>query len=122
MKPNRIMDDLATTERSRWELWAEVHHGRVSVEDFDRILQEEISYLRVGPERPDRRICVRWQGEAARWYPIAARLLRALVVSQDPPEFVSEWTLVFTFPVVRDAPDPFAAAAALCPGLPWTSA
>ena len=25
----RIMDDLATTERSRWELWAEVraHHG-----------------------------------------------------------------------------------------------
>ena len=25
------MDDLATTERSRWELWAEVFHGRVSV-------------------------------------------------------------------------------------------
>ncbi len=28
----RVMDDLATTERSRWELWAEVNHGRVSAE------------------------------------------------------------------------------------------
>ena len=27
----RIMDDLATTERSRWELWAEIQHGRVPV-------------------------------------------------------------------------------------------
>ena len=26
----RIMDDLATTERSRWGLWHEVHYGRVA--------------------------------------------------------------------------------------------
>jgi malate synthase len=111
----RIMDDLATTERSRWELWAEVHHGRVSAEQFDQILSEEVEYLRAGLEQP-RRIQVRWEGEAARWYPIAAQLLRELVVTSDPPEFVSEWTLPFTFPLIRDAADPWAAARALCPG------
>ena len=37
----RIMDDLATTERSRWELWAEVFHGRVTVEEFERILRKK---------------------------------------------------------------------------------
>jgi malate synthase len=113
--PVRIMDDLATTERSRWELWAEVHHGRVPEAMFDRILDEEVAYLRAGVEAP-RRICVRWEGEAARWYPIAAQLLRDLVVAGEPPEFVSEWTLPFTFPVIREAADPWLAARALCPG------
>lgn len=114
--PVRIMDDLATTERSRWELWAEVHHGRVSVELFDTILDEQIALLQGGESTASQQICVPWQGEAARWYPVAARLLRALITSDDPPEFVSEWTLVFTFPLVRSAPDPWQAACALCPG------
>jgi malate synthase len=113
--PVRIMDDLATTERSRWELWAEVQHGRVTVDQFDQILREEVEYLRADVEQ-DRRIQVRWRGEAVRWYPIAARLLRELVVTRDPPEFVSEWTLPFTFPQIRDEADPWAAARALCPG------
>ncbi len=26
----RVMDDLATTERSRWEVWAEIFHERFS--------------------------------------------------------------------------------------------
>ena len=112
----RIMDDLATTERSRWELWAEVHHGRVPLDLFEQILAEEMAFLRADTDSATRRIQVRWSGEAARWYPVAARLLRQLVTDAAPVEFVPELTLPFTFPVVRDAEDPWAAAVALCPG------
>jgi len=112
----RVMDDLATTERSRWELWAEVRHGRVSLATFDRILDEEVAFLRHGEPSATRRPQVRWQGEAARWYPIAARLLRQLVTAAEPPEFVSELLLPFTLDPIRGADDPWAAARALCPG------
>ena len=112
----RIMDDLATTERSRWELWAEVHHGRVSVVTFDEILTQELAFLRAAQDTQARRIQVRWQGEAARWYPIAGRLLRQLVTAAEPPEFVTELALPFTFPCVREAKDPWEAARQLCPG------
>jgi len=112
----RIMDDLATTERSRWELWAELAHGRVSRAQFEVLLTEELAFLRASQDTPLRRIQVRWQGEAARWYPIAARLLHQLVTSPRPPEFVTELALPFTFPCVRDADDPWQAAQALCPG------
>ena len=110
------MDDLATTERSRWEVWAEVHHGRVSVADFERILAEELAFVRAGVDTPTHRVQVRWEGEAARWYPVAERLLRQLVLAPEPPEFVTELALPFTFPAIRDAVDPWAAAVALCPG------
>jgi malate synthase len=112
----RIMDDLATTERSRWEVWAEVHHGRVSMSAFEQILAEEVRFLESGAETPTKRPQVRWQGEAARWYPIAIKLLRQLMTSEDPPEFATELLLPFTFDVIRAAPDPWAAAQALCPG------
>ncbi len=112
----RIMDDLATTERSRWELWAEVHHGRVDTAAFDAVLADELAFLRASEDTATRRIQVRWQGEAARWYPVAAKLLRQLVTAPNPPEFVTELALPFTFPAVRDAADPWAAAQALCPG------
>ena len=112
----RIMDDLATTERSRWEVWAEVHHGRVTREAFEALLAEEVAFLQSGAERADKRPQVRWQGEAARWYPIAVKLLRQLMTADKPPEFATELLLPFTFDVVRSAPDPWAAAVALCPG------
>lgn len=112
----RIMDDLATTERSRWEVWAEVHHRRVSRDAFEKILAEEIAFLRAGEERPDKRIQVRWQGEAARWYPIAVELTRQLMTSESPPEFATELLLPFTFEVVRDSDDPWRTARELCPG------
>ncbi len=112
----RVMDDLATTERSRWEVWAEVAHGRVSVETFDRILAEEVAFIRSGAATPTRRVQVAWEGEAARWYPVAAKILRQLVTDPDPVEWVPQLTLPFTFPVVREADDPWAAAIALCPG------
>ena len=112
----RIMDDLATTERSRWELWAEVQHGRVSVEAFEAVLAEEVAFLRADADQPGHRIHVRWRGEPGRWYPIAVALLRQLVLAPAPPEFVTELALPFTFPVIRDAADPWVEAQRLCPG------
>jgi len=111
----RIMDDLATTERSRWELWAEVAHGRVSEALFEQILAEEVAFLRAGNDTPTKRIAVRWEGETARWYPIAVKLLRLLVLNPAAPEWATELLLPFTFDVIRDAPDPWARAQELCP-------
>jgi hypothetical protein len=110
------MDDLATTERSRWEVWAEVAHGRISVKTFETLLAEEVAFLRADRDVPGHRIHVRWQGEHGRWYPIAEKLLRQLVLAPAPPEFVTELALPFTFPVIRDADDPWRAAQRLCPG------
>jgi len=116
----RVMDDLATTERSRWELWAEVHHGRVAQADFERILDEECAFLAGGPDASRagvaRRVQIPWEGDHARWYPVAKRLLRQLVTEPEPAEFVTELALPFVADVVRDAEDPWAAAVALCPG------
>jgi len=59
---------------------------------------------------------VRWNGPAARWYPIAVKLLRQLMTADEPPEFATELLLPFTFDVIRHAPDPWQAALDLCPG------
>ncbi len=111
----RVMDDLATTERSRWEVWAEVTHGRVSVAEFEHILAQEVSFLKANQDTQDRRIQVRWQGEAAQWYPIAVDIFRQLVLDRDPVEFVPELILPFTFDFVRNAEDPFALVKSLHP-------
>ena len=103
----RIMDDLATTERSRWELWAEVYHGRVAKEEFERLLQDEAEFIKRDIDTDDKRIQVRWRGEAARWYPTAIDILRQLVMDPDPVEFVPELLLPFTFDSIRNAEDPF---------------
>lgn len=104
----RVMDDLATTERSRWELWAEVAHGRVSVERFERLLAEEVAFIERGQDHDNKRVQVRWEGEAARWYPVAVACLRELVLSERPVEFVPELILPFTFELVREQTDPWA--------------
>ena len=112
----RIMDDLATTERSRWELWAEVNHGRVSVEAFDAIVAEEMAFLKSDTQTESKRPQVRWQGEAAKWYPIAERILRQLVVEESPVEFATELMMPFTFDVVRESEDPWTVVNEVCPG------
>ncbi|MFW5967675.1 MAG: hypothetical protein ACOCV2_09170, partial [Persicimonas sp.] len=112
----RIMDDLATTERSRWELWAEIHHGRVPVDLFDKILHEELAFIRKDRQLTTKRVEVKWDADTARWYPVAARILRQLATADDPPEFATELLLPFTFDCVREAEDPWAAALELCPG------
>ncbi|MCB9640057.1 MAG: hypothetical protein H6728_04565 [Myxococcales bacterium] len=112
----RIMDDLATTERSRWELWAEVAHHRVSLDEFERYLDEEVAFIRENKETPTKRVQIRWEGDCARWYPIAIKILRQLVTAQEPVEFVSELLLPFTFDAIRKAEDPWEAACLQCPG------
>ena len=111
----RIMDDLATTERSRWELWAEVYHGRVSIEEFERILQDEAGFIERDIDTDSKRIQVRWRGEAAKWYPTAVDILRQLVTDPNPVEFVPELLLPFTFDSIRNAEDPFALVKQLHP-------
>lgn len=112
----RVMDDLATTERSRWELWAEVNHGRVSVESFEQILEDELVFIQSGNQTETKRPQVRWEGAAVRWYPIAAKILRQLVLDEHPVEFVTELLMPFTFDVVRNSPDPWRTVNELCPG------
>jgi hypothetical protein len=109
------MDDLATTERSRWELWHEYHHGRLSLGDFDRVLQSQVETIRANVQSPTKRVQVRWEGHHAKWYPVATRLLRQLVTDPSPPEFVTELGLTFTFDAVRNAADPWQRACELCP-------
>lgn len=103
----RVMDDLATTERSRWELWAEVAHGRVSIQDFERILAEEVTFIKNGLDQETKKVQIKWQGEAARWYPVAIACLRELVLSDQPVESVPELILPFTFDLVREQLDPW---------------
>lgn len=102
----RVMDDLATTERSRWELWAEVHHERVSQEQFETILQEELAFLKKGEDSANKRVQVKWQGEAERWYPVAAEILRKLVTDPNPVEFATELLMPFTLDRVRREKEP----------------
>lgn len=102
----RVMDDLATTERSRWELWAEVNHGRVSPELFESILLEELAFLQAGRDAAHKRIQVAWQGDAAKWYPIAAEILRRLVTDSVPVEFATELMMPFTLDLVRNSGQP----------------
>lgn len=111
----RIMDDLATTERSRWELWAEVHHGRVSKTDFERWLKEEALFIKANQDSENKKIQVRWQGEATKWYPTAVQLLHQLVTDDNPVEFVPELLLPFSLDIIRDAVDPFERAKRLHP-------
>jgi len=109
----RVMDDLATTERSRWELWAEVNHGRVSHELFEKILSEEMDFIRAGQDTANKRIQVHCQGEAEKWYPIAMTILRKLVTDPDPVEFATELMLPYTLNLVRNAGDPLSIAGEL---------
>ena len=112
----RIMDDLATTERYRWELWAEIFHGRVTLETFNQILAEEIEFIRTGKTTGTKRTQVAWTEQTARWYPIAEKLLRQLVVDPNPVEFATELLMPFTFSVVRDSENPWQTVNQLCPG------
>ena len=106
----RVMDDLATTERSRWEVWAEIQHGRVDRSDFDSILDEEIHFIRERMQTSTKKTQVQWTGDATRWYPVAVKLLRLLILTPEPVDFVTELLLPFTLPCIREAPDPWVAA------------
>ncbi|NBX25553.1 MAG: hypothetical protein EBQ99_05820, partial [Planctomycetes bacterium] len=113
--PVRVMDDLATTERSRWEVWHEVRHGRVKIEDLVRIAHEEMHFIQKDRVAPGKAVQVKWDDRTRRWYPVAMHLMLQLMTAERPVEFASELLLPFTVESIRASSDPLAAAAAVEP-------
>ena len=113
--PVRVMDDLATTERSRWEVWHEVRHRRVKVEDLVRIAHEEMHFIQKDRVAPGKAVQVKWDDRTRGWYPVALHLMLQLMTAERPVEFASELLLPFTVASIRGASDPLAAAAAVEP-------
>jgi malate synthase len=107
--PVRVMDDLATAERSRWEVWHEIRHGRVSREAFLQIAFEELQFIRKDLSNEQKIVQVKWDTRTAKWYPVAFHLMVQLMTSTDPVEFATELLLPFTVDSIRNAPDPLVA-------------
>ncbi len=106
--PVRVMDDLATCERSRWEVWHEIHHGRFKVEEFMRIAHEELHFIRKDRSNDKKIVQVKWNERTERWYPIAMRLMLKLMTATKPVEFATELLMAFTVESVRNATDSWA--------------
>ena len=104
----RVMDDLATAERSRWEVWHELYHGRFNLEDFLQIAFEEYQFIRKDLSNKDKIVQVKWSAETEKWYPIALRLMIQLMTAKKPVEFATELLIPFTIESVRTAQNPLA--------------
>ena len=102
----RVMDDLATAERSRWEVWHEIHHGRFSLEAFLQIAHEEMLFIRKDLSNEKKIVQVKWDERTEKWYPIAFQLMIQLMTSKNPPEFAPELLLPFTIESIRSSKDP----------------
>ncbi|MBY0517181.1 MAG: serine hydrolase [Bacteriovoracaceae bacterium] len=109
----RVMDDLATTERSRWEVWHEIRHGRFALEDFLRIAHEELHFIRKDLSDEKKIVQVKWDERTAKWYPIALKLMVKLMTDAEPAEFATELLLPFTIDKVRESEDPWAEVLAI---------
>ncbi|WP_028581678.1 aldolase/citrate lyase/malate synthase family protein [Desulfogranum japonicum] len=103
----RVMDDLATAERSRWEVWHEVYHGRVERHHLLKIALQEYDRIRLSPSDSRPQVQVQWDKRTARWYPVALRLMLLMMTQSIPVEFASELLLPFTVDAVRQAEDPW---------------
>jgi malate synthase len=113
--PARVMDDLATAERSRWEVWHELHHGRFAVEDFLKIAHEELHFIRKDLSNDKKIVQVKWDERTEKWYPLALNLMVLLMTSDKPVEFASELLLPFTMDSIRQAVNPWAAVSSIDP-------
>ncbi len=113
--PARVMDDLATAERSRWEVWHEIYHGRFSVEDFIRIAHEEMHFIRKDLSDTKKIVQVKWDERTSKWYPVAMNLMLKLMTDKDPVEFATQLFLPFTLESLRSASDPWAKALSVDP-------
>lgn len=113
----RVMDDLATAERSRWEVWHELHHGRFSVDAFIKIAHEEMNFIRRGlngaTDGTEKTTQVKWDERTSKWYPIALKLMLKLMTDPKPVEFATELLLPFTVESIRSALDPWAVVQAI---------
>lgn len=113
--PVRVMDDLATAERSRWEVWHEIYHGRFKLEDFLRIAHEEFHFIRKDKSNEKKIVQVKWDERTAKWYPVALNLMIKLMTDKNPVEFATQLFLPFTIDAVRKAEDPWAQVQRLDP-------
>lgn len=113
--PVRVMDDLATAERSRWEVWHELRHGRFKLEDFLRIAHEEMRFIRKDLSDHKKIVQVKWDDDTAKWYPIAFKIMIMLMTDPAPVEFATELLLPFTVDTIRNAKDPLAKAMEIDP-------
>jgi len=102
----RVMDDLATAERSRWEVWHEIYHGRFSVEEFLKIAFEEYHFIRKDLSDDKKIVQVKWNSVTEKWYPVALHLMIQLMTAKKPVEFATELLIPFTVETVREATDP----------------
>ncbi len=105
--PVRVMDDLATAERSRWEVWHEVYHGRVKVEDFVRIVHQEYLFIRKDFSNAKKTVQVKWDARTEKWYPVALNLVLHLMSNKEPVEFATELLMPFTVESIRQADHPW---------------
>lgn len=103
--PVRVLDDLATAERSRWEVWLEIHHGRFAVEDLIAIAHEELDFIRADKSTASKIVQVKWDSRTDSWYPIAFKIMLLLMTADKPREFATELMLPFTVDSVRNSPN-----------------
>lgn len=103
----RVMDDLATAERSRWEVWHEIYHGRFSLEEFLKIAHEEFLFIRKDLSNDQKIVEVKWDERTEKWYPVAFNLMVKLMTDAKPVEFATELLLPFTIESVRASQDPW---------------
>jgi allantoicase/malate synthase/2-oxo-4-hydroxy-4-carboxy--5-ureidoimidazoline (OHCU) decarboxylase len=113
--PVRIMDDLATAERSRWEVWHEIYHMRFGLYEFLKIAHEEMQFIRKDLSTGSKIVQVKWDERTEKWYPVALRLMIRLMTDKKPLEFATELLMPFTIDSIRDAADPWAAAQKIDP-------
>ena len=102
----RVMDDLATAERSRWEVWHEIRYSRFSVEDFLQIAFEEFHFIRKDLSDAKKIVQVKWTPETEKWYPVALQLMIQLMTAKKPVEFATELLLPFTIESIRESAEP----------------
>ncbi len=112
----RVMDDLATTERSRWEVWHEIHHGRFPAEELVKIAFEEYQFIRKDLSTDKKIVQVKWTARTAKWYPVALKLMIILMTNDNPCEFATEYLLPFTIEDVRASQHPWETLQHIDPG------
>ena len=105
--PARVMDDLATAERSRWEVWHEIYHGRFSLEQFLQIAHEELHFIRKDKSDGKKIVQVKWDERTDKWYPVAFQLMIKLMTDSVPVEFATQLFLPFTLTDVRNSTAPW---------------
>lgn len=105
--PARVMDDLATAERSRWEVWHEIRHKRFKAEDLIKIIHEEMNFIRRDLSDGKKIVQIKYTGENAKWYDVAIKLTLQLMTAKDPVEFATELLLPFTIDSIRKEGKPW---------------